>query len=300
MWCGGGGFKVTPRRYAADDGTRYSGKQPTTLLVALVPSALSTHLHSSLLPLLKARYAPCMLLRVAAPAAACTRLARRCPPRRVRVRAMAAPPARTLDEVSFLSQADAAAVDAQLMSASLGFTLDQLMELAGLSVASAVAEVYPPGAYTRVLVLVGPGTNGGDGMVAARHLHHFGYAPSVCLPKRTDKCVFSLCPTSSLATVRTACTRHRATALTPRRPRGRRSLYAGLVTQLDSLGVPFLSPAEVVASPLQGRCVAHCGRCPCSVACCLTLSSFHAASTSSSTRCSASVSAVSRGRRLTR
>ena len=43
--------------------------------------------------------------------------------------------------VPFLSAADAAAVDAELMG-SLGFCLEQLMELAGLSVAGACARLY--------------------------------------------------------------------------------------------------------------------------------------------------------------
>ena len=61
----------------------------------------------------------------------------------------------------------------------LGFSVDQLMELAGLSVACAVAaEAAAP---ARVLVLAGPGNNGGDGLVAARHLHHFGYDVEVPL-----------------------------------------------------------------------------------------------------------------------
>ena len=55
--------------------------------------------------------------------------------------------------------------------------------------------------------------------MAARHLRHFSYSPSVCYPRRTDK-----------------------------------PLYAGLVTQLESLGVPFLAPDEVEAAPLAGRC----------------------------------------------
>lgn len=57
----------------------------------------------------------------------------------------------------------------------LGFSVDQLMELAGLSVASSILAEYPPSEYSRVLIVAGPGNNGGDGLVAARHLYHFGY-----------------------------------------------------------------------------------------------------------------------------
>ena len=65
-------------------------------------------------------------------------------------------------------------MDEELMG-PLGFTVDQLMELAGLSCACAVQAEYPPSAHPRILVIAGPGNNGGDGLVAARHLHHFGY-----------------------------------------------------------------------------------------------------------------------------
>lgn len=37
----------------------------------------------------------------------------------------------------------------------LGFSVDQLMELAGLSCACSVAECYPVQRFTRVLVLAG-------------------------------------------------------------------------------------------------------------------------------------------------
>jgi NAD(P)H-hydrate epimerase len=50
------------------------------------------------------------------------------------------------------------------------------MELAGLSVATAIAKTYPPQnneSNTSVLVCCGPGNNGGDGLVAARHLKLF-------------------------------------------------------------------------------------------------------------------------------
>ncbi|KAG5618282.1 hypothetical protein H5410_018106 [Solanum commersonii] len=86
------------------------------------------------------------------------------------------------EEISYVSQQEAIEIDQMLMG-PLGFTVDQLMELAGLSVASAIGEVYSPSEYTRVLVICGPNNNGGDGLVAARHLHHFGYKPSICYPK---------------------------------------------------------------------------------------------------------------------
>lgn len=113
------------------------------------------------------------------------------------------------ETISYLSQADAAAID-ELLMGPLGFSVDQLMELAGLSVATSIAEVYKPDDYSRVLIICGPGNNGGDGLVATRHLYHFGYTPFVCYPKRTNK-----------------------------------PLYHGLVTQLEALGVPFLSPEEL-------------------------------------------------------
>ncbi|TPX67585.1 hypothetical protein SpCBS45565_g03718 [Spizellomyces sp. 'palustris'] len=68
-----------------------------------------------------------------------------------------------------------------------GFSVDQLMELAGLSVAMALAKVYSKDSFQRVLVCAGPGNNGGDGLVAARHLFHFGYKPVVHYPKLTEK-----------------------------------------------------------------------------------------------------------------
>eukprot|EP00824_Muranothrix_gubernata_P024778 TRINITY_DN7480_c0_g1_i1.p1 TRINITY_DN7480_c0_g1~~TRINITY_DN7480_c0_g1_i1.p1 ORF type:complete len:256 (+),score=53.86 TRINITY_DN7480_c0_g1_i1:1-768(+) len=87
--------------------------------------------------------------------------------------------------MSCVSQTDAQALDGELFS-TCGFSVDQLMELAGLSVATAVAREYPQAAFPRPLIVCGPGNNGGDGLVAARHLRLFGYAPLVVLPKRTS------------------------------------------------------------------------------------------------------------------
>ncbi|KAI1359083.1 YjeF N-terminal domain-containing protein [Xylaria arbuscula] len=83
-----------------------------------------------------------------------------------------------------LSAKAAAALDQELMSTG-AFSIDQLMELAGLSVSQVIHHVHPLERGRRILVACGPGNNGGDGLVAARHLRHYGYQPSVYYPKRS-------------------------------------------------------------------------------------------------------------------
>ncbi|KAF2868068.1 meiotically up-regulated gene 182 protein [Massariosphaeria phaeospora] len=83
-----------------------------------------------------------------------------------------------------LSAKNAAALDEELMSAG-AFSIDQLMELAGLSVSQAVFKLQPISKGNRILVACGPGNNGGDGLVAARHLFHYGYLPTVYYPKQS-------------------------------------------------------------------------------------------------------------------
>lgn len=66
-------------------------------------------------------------------------------------------------------------IDEELMDPATGaFQLAQLMELAGLACATALAMTWPleeeQGQRTKVLVACGPGNQGGDGLVAARHL----------------------------------------------------------------------------------------------------------------------------------
>ncbi|KAI8687229.1 hypothetical protein LRP88_13398 [Fusarium phalaenopsidis] len=78
----------------------------------------------------------------------------------------------------------AAALDQELMSTG-AFSIDQLMELAGLAVSQAVYRLQPLESGRRILVACGPGNNGGDGLVAARHLRHYGYNLTVFYPKRS-------------------------------------------------------------------------------------------------------------------
>eukprot|EP00612_Vaucheria_litorea_P004948 CAMPEP_0171461930 /NCGR_PEP_ID=MMETSP0945-20130129/6175_1 /TAXON_ID=109269 /ORGANISM="Vaucheria litorea, Strain CCMP2940" /LENGTH=161 /DNA_ID=CAMNT_0011988363 /DNA_START=100 /DNA_END=582 /DNA_ORIENTATION=+ len=90
--------------------------------------------------------------------------------------------------MNFLTAEKASKLDQELMSTP-GFSLDQLMELAGLSVACSIAEKYNHG--KKILIVCGPGNNGGDGLVASRHLHHFGFDDvDLFYPKRTDKKIF--------------------------------------------------------------------------------------------------------------
>ncbi|MCJ1444409.1 MAG: hypothetical protein MMC23_004911 [Stictis urceolatum] len=102
-----------------------------------------------------------------------------------------------------LNAAKAADLDKDLMSTG-AYSIDQLMELAGLSVSQAVFKLAPPSAMPRVLVICGPGNNGGDGLVAARHLFHYGYKPTIHYPKQSEN-----------------------------------DLYQRLCTQLKNLDIPF-------------------------------------------------------------
>ena len=53
-----------------------------------------------------------------------------------------------------------------------------LMERAGNAVAKAVCACHPPG--SKIVVVAGPGNNGGDGFVAARHLRDADYRVEPC------------------------------------------------------------------------------------------------------------------------
>jgi len=85
---------------------------------------------------------------------------------------------------------DAAAVrDADARAVAAGTPGEVLMETAGLRAARVIAGAFPAG--SAVTVLVGPGNNGGDGMVVARHLAEAGWdvrvqAPGARAPESPD------------------------------------------------------------------------------------------------------------------
>lgn len=108
------------------------------------------------------------------------------------------------NRIKYLSQEEAINLDKELFN-ECAFSVDQLMELAGLSVASVIAKCYPKPAHEKPVICCGPGNNGGDGLVCARHLKLFGYAPIVICPKP-----------------------------------GRGQLYTNLLTQCESFDIPVI------------------------------------------------------------
>ncbi|KAM9383891.1 NAD(P)H-hydrate epimerase isoform 1-T2 [Pholidichthys leucotaenia] len=119
--------------------------------------------------------------------------------------------------IKYLGQEEAQHIDEELFS-EYGFSVDQLMELAGLSCATAVTRAYPLTSLVKarpsLLLICGPGNNGGDGLVCARHLKLFGYEPTILYPKRPNK-----------------------------------PLFQGLTTQCEKMEIPFLTDmpeAEVI------------------------------------------------------
>lgn len=93
-----------------------------------------------------------------------------------------------LEMVKYLTQEEATNIDLSLFN-DYKFSVDQLMELAGLSCAHVVTKTYSKEQLSKkaVLVCCGPGNNGGDGLVCARHLKLFGYHTVLYYPKRTNK-----------------------------------------------------------------------------------------------------------------
>ena len=74
-----------------------------------------------------------------------------------------------------------------------GVSTDTLMERAGLAVAKEAGKALGTVAGSWVLVLVGPGNNGGDGLVAARHLQRWGAAVTAYLVRQRPREDTKLC-----------------------------------------------------------------------------------------------------------
>ena len=64
-------------------------------------------------------------------------------------------------------------VAAEKAADASGHSYDQMMEIAGRSVAQAIVDRYDV-TGRQIMVLVGPGNNGGDGLVAGRYLGENG------------------------------------------------------------------------------------------------------------------------------
>ncbi len=69
----------------------------------------------------------------------------------------------------------------------IGIPAEVLMERAGLGVAENIAKHYPLENYKKVLIVCGPGNNGGDGMVCACYLWDKNYEVKVVLLAEKEK-----------------------------------------------------------------------------------------------------------------
>ena len=76
----------------------------------------------------------------------------------------------------------------EVRSVKAGVSTDALMENAGLGVAERVRHHLGRLEGVSVALMIGPGNNGGDGLVTARHLHAWGASVSVflCLQRKAD------------------------------------------------------------------------------------------------------------------
>ena len=76
------------------------------------------------------------------------------------------------------------------MSDEIGYPLEILMELAGQSITHVAIDILnnSKSEDKKVLILCGPGNNGGDGLVVARHLLQYkGITPEVIIVKPYEK-----------------------------------------------------------------------------------------------------------------
>ena len=88
--------------------------------------------------------------------------------------------------MKYLNQDDATNIDLELITEH-NYTIEQLIELAGMSCAHAISKCYELNDIeSRILICCGPGNNGGRGLVCARHLAILGYQCTIYYPHRND------------------------------------------------------------------------------------------------------------------
>ena len=88
--------------------------------------------------------------------------------------------------IPFINAEISQKIDQELMG-NYSYSIDQLMEIAGLTVAKVVNQEFVKGKTCKRLTLCGPGNNGGDGLVASRFLKEFGNEVDILYPKRNTK-----------------------------------------------------------------------------------------------------------------
>lgn len=70
------------------------------------------------------------------------------------------------------------------MMKKYSFLSETLMEISGIAIAQVAHQILSQMGKKNVCVLVGPGSNGGDGLIAARHLKMMNYPVHVILFKK--------------------------------------------------------------------------------------------------------------------
>ena len=93
-----------------------------------------------------------------------------------------------------------------MCSQQAGVSTDTLMENAGLAVARRVRHHLGRVVGAPIIVLIGPGNNGGDGLVVARHLHAWGARVLVylCVDRKTDDPKLAIVRDQGASIVRTS------------------------------------------------------------------------------------------------
>ena len=146
-----------------------------------------------------------------------------------------------------LTPEEAATLDRE--SQSRGVSVETLMENAGRAVATA-AEALAGGGYgRRAVVVAGKGNNGGDGLVAARHLDRRGMGVAVVLLAPED--AFAGPASTNLARLRDRCPRVRIRpfdAETLDRELGRADVVVDAIFGTGFHGAPQGAAAEAIAA----------------------------------------------------